>query len=148
MDKMLDEISAGILVFRDESSRKYLLLHYPAGHWDFPKGHIEEGETELETALRELEEETGIRESELELKEDFREEIEYFYKKRSELAHKKVIFLLGETKKEEIEISFEHQGFSWLPFEEAIEKVTFRNARDLLEEAEDHLKSMEKREEE
>ncbi|MEF8873345.1 MAG: NUDIX domain-containing protein [Candidatus Thermoplasmatota archaeon] len=139
---MMDEISAGIVVFRDESPRKYLLLHYPAGHWDFPKGHIEEGEKELETALRELEEETGIEKSELELKEDFKEEIEYFYKKRDELSHKKVIFHLGETEKEEVELSVEHQGFTWLPFEEAKEKVTFRNARNLLEKARDHLEEM------
>ncbi|MBD3304395.1 NUDIX domain-containing protein, partial [Candidatus Woesearchaeota archaeon] len=41
---------------------KYLLVkHKEGGHWDFPKGHAEEGETEEETALREIYEETGLR---------------------------------------------------------------------------------------
>ncbi|MFP3871516.1 MAG: NUDIX domain-containing protein [Candidatus Natronoplasma sp.] len=137
---MIDEVSAGILVYRDKSPRKYLLLHYPAGHWDFPKGHIEEGETTREAALRELEEETGITRDELELEDGFQDEIEYFYKKKGELSHKKVIYLLGETEKEDVELSIEHQGSTWLPYDEAKEKVTFRNAKALLKKAQTHLK--------
>lgn len=132
---MMDEVSAGVLVYLDKEPEEFLLLHYPSGHWDFPKGHIEEGETDKETALRELEEETGIKEDEVELHEDFREEIEYFYKKRDELSHKKVIYFLGEVETKEVTISEEHQDFEWLPFEDAKEKVTFRNARQLLKKA-------------
>lgn len=135
---MLDEVSGGILVYRDENPRKYLLLHYPAGHWDYPKGHVEESETEKEAAIRELEEETGISEDEIELEEDFRETIDYLYRKRGELSHKRVIFFMGKTEKEEITISIEHQGYTWLPYEEAKEKLTFRNAKKLLEKAENH----------
>lgn len=118
-----------------ESPREYLLLQYPAGHWDFPKGHIEEGENEKEAALRELREETGIKEKEIELHKDFKEEIEYFYKRGNELSHKKVIYLLGGTEKKEVRISEEHQGYIWLPYEEAVDKVTFRNAKNLLKKA-------------
>jgi len=136
---MLEEISAGVLVYREEEQIKYLLLHYPAGHWDFPKGHVEEDESMEETALRELKEETGINEGEVELKDGFRETIDYLYKKRGELSHKKVIFFLGKTEKEEVEISKEHQGFIWLPYQKAKQKVTFRNARRLLEKSQDFL---------
>ncbi|MBS3817408.1 MAG: NUDIX domain-containing protein [Candidatus Thermoplasmatota archaeon] len=136
---MLDEVSAGVVVYRGESPRKYLLLHYPAGHWDFPKGHIEEGETEETAALRELREETGIKEDEVEINEDFMEEIEYFYNRKNELSHKKVIYFLGKAEKEDITISEEHQGHIWLPYEEAKKKVTFRNAKALLEKAHDYL---------
>ena len=136
---MMDEISAGVLVYRDDDPKKYLLLHYPSGHWDFPKGHIEEGESDRETALRELREETGIKEDEVRLHDDFREEIEYFYRKRNELSHKKVIYFLGLSEKKKIVISEEHQGFDWLPFVKAKERVTFRNARNLLEKAEEVL---------
>ncbi|MFZ5500518.1 MAG: NUDIX domain-containing protein, partial [Candidatus Micrarchaeota archaeon] len=56
---MPDEKSCGIVLFSEDGGRLYLLLHYTAGHWDFPKGHVEADESEAETALRELLEETG-----------------------------------------------------------------------------------------
>ena len=66
------EHSCGIVLFHEN---KVLLLKYKGGgHWDFPKGHIENNESETETALRELKEETGI--SEVTLFSDFREIIE------------------------------------------------------------------------
>ncbi len=137
---MLEEVSAGVLVYRVVGVAKFLLLHYPAGHWDFPKGHVEEGETTTETALRELREETGINEEEVKLKEGFEETIDYVYKKNDELAHKKVIFFLGETEKEAIQISEEHQGYDWVAFDEAKERVTFQNARKLLTKSRAYLR--------
>lgn len=131
----MEERSAGVLLFRDDEIKKYLLLHYPAGHWDYPKGHIEENETEKDAAVRELREETGVKEEEFELIDGFKETIDYFYKKRGELSHKQVIYLLGKTDKEKVKISREHQGHTWLPYDEAIDKLTFKNARDVLKEA-------------
>ncbi|MGM0509606.1 MAG: bis(5'-nucleosyl)-tetraphosphatase [Thermoplasmatota archaeon] len=131
----MEERSAGVLLFRKEEVRRYLLLHYPAGHWDYPKGHIEENETEKDAAVRELREETGVKEEEFELIDGFKETIDYFYKKRGELSHKQVIYLLGKTDKEKVKISREHQGHIWLPYDEAIDKLTFKNARDVLKEA-------------
>jgi len=55
------ETSAGAVIFRKENNKTYyLLLHYGAGHWGFPKGHIEGGEKEEDTARREVKEETGL----------------------------------------------------------------------------------------
>uniref|UniRef100_M1Q271 Bis(5'-nucleosyl)-tetraphosphatase [asymmetrical] n=1 Tax=uncultured organism TaxID=155900 RepID=M1Q271_9ZZZZ len=139
MDKMIEEISAGVIIYRETEPRQFLLLHYPAGHWDFPKGHVEENETAIQTALRELEEETSIVEEDVELKDDFEETIDYFYKKRGDLAHKKVIYLLGESDTKEVEISNEHQDYIWLPYKKALKKLTFRNAKNLLEKAKDKL---------
>ncbi|MFP4001387.1 MAG: bis(5'-nucleosyl)-tetraphosphatase [Candidatus Natronoplasma sp.] len=136
---MLEEVSAGVVVYREDEPIKYLLLHYPAGHWDFPKGHVEEGESMEETALRELREETGITEEEVKLEEGFRETIDYLYKKKGELSHKKVIFFLGKTDKEKVTISEEHQGYLWAPYEKAKQKVTFMNARKLLDKSQDFL---------
>ncbi|MFW6196710.1 MAG: bis(5'-nucleosyl)-tetraphosphatase [Thermoplasmatota archaeon] len=139
MDKMIEEISAGVIIYREAEPRQFLLLHYPAGHWDFPKGHVEENETAIQTALRELEEETSIEEDDVELKDDFKETIDYFYKKRGDLAHKKVIYLLGKSDTEDVEISNEHQDYIWLPYEKALKKLTFRNAKNLLEKAKEKL---------
>ena len=62
---LIREKSAGAIIFRKEENRAYyLLLHYPAGHWDFPKGNIENGEKEIDTAKREIYEETGIQDVE------------------------------------------------------------------------------------
>ena len=49
---------------KDSNEKEFLLLHHTVGHWDFPKGNIEAGEDELETARREIFEETGIQDVE------------------------------------------------------------------------------------
>ena len=55
---MEQEKSCGAIVIN--KNNKILLVHHNAGHWDFPKGHIENGETEEQTAIREVKEETNI----------------------------------------------------------------------------------------
>lgn len=135
-----EEKSAGAVVFRKENSTiKYLLLHYPGGHWGFPKGNIEKGETEGETIEREIEEETGI--GRVEIIPGFRERIQYFYRRQGKLIRKVVIFLLAETEQEEVEVSHEHQDFEWLEYEEALERITFENAKNIIRKAEHFLKS-------
>ena len=59
---MIREKSCGALVYRKKQDRLELLLirHKNGGHWSFPKGHVETGETEPQTALREIKEETGL----------------------------------------------------------------------------------------
>ncbi|MFA6918279.1 MAG: bis(5'-nucleosyl)-tetraphosphatase [Candidatus Gracilibacteria bacterium] len=138
MELTFDENSCGVLAFRNENgTRKYLLLHYPSGHWDFPKGHVEKGENRHQTALRELEEETGI--SDFEFVKDFEHAISYRYNKDGKPSHKQVIFFLGETRTSEVKLSFEHKGFLWLPYEQAIRKLTFENARKILRASEKFL---------
>ena len=135
---MKKERSAGAIVFRKYKEVKYLLLHYEAGHWDFPKGHIEGKEMELDALKREVEEETGIKD--IEIISNFKEKIEYYYKLKGELMHKEVIFYLAKTEIEQVRISFEHIGFIWLPFDKAMEKLTFKNAKEMLEKAHAFLK--------
>ena len=61
MTNIINHHSCGIVVYRIQDNKKlFLLLKYPQGHIDLAKGHIEENETLLECAKRELEEETGI----------------------------------------------------------------------------------------
>lgn len=144
------EVSVGAVIFRQETSgRRYLLLHYPSGHFDFAKGHVEEGETEEMTLRRETEEETGIRDLET---SPYKVSIRYFYAAkgaeydkrvrtgRGTMIFKQVHFYPAKTSMLDVEISHEHIGFVWLSYEEAVAKVTFDNAKRVLEETEDFLK--------
>lgn len=131
---MIKETSAGIVLFRKEESKiLYLLLHYPSGHWDFVKGKKESGESNRQTATREAREETGI--TDIEFVDNFEEWIEYNFQFEGELVQKQVVFFLAETKTKEIVISFEHQDFMWLGFDEAMKKITFDNAKKVLVKA-------------
>ena len=126
-------------MFFKKSEVKYLLLHYQAGHWDFVKGNVESGESEKDTVVRELREETGI--ADATFVENFREEIEYFYRRQSTTIHKEVVFFLIQTRTEEVKISYEHVGYTWLNYQHALEKLTFKNAKSVLQKAHDILKA-------
>ncbi len=133
---MIEELSSGAVVYHDdpsEGTRQYLVLNYPAGHWDFPKGAVENEETEEQAAKREIFEETGIKvESFI---PNFRKRIEYHYRRSGGLSHKQVIFFLAPSINKEVHISFEHSGYDWLSFEQALRRLTFENARNVLREA-------------
>ena len=130
---MKEEVSAGIILFNDVDKRKYLLLNYPSKHWDFVKGKMEKDETPHETAVRETKEETGI--SDIEFIDGFEEEIEYYFYVGNQEIHKKVIFFLGKTNTTEITLSHEHLDFIWLEFDNALNKTTYENAKNLLKKS-------------
>jgi len=137
------EKSAGAVIFRKmEGKIFYLLLHYQSGHWDFPKGNIERGEKLEETVKREVKEETGI--EDIEFIPGFKEWIKYFYKLKGKSIFKIVTFLLAETKGKEVKISWEHLSYKWLPYEEALEQLTFKNAKEILKKANDFLLTLDK----
>lgn len=140
------EISAGSAVFRVENGRRlFLVLRYPSGHFDFPKGHVESGETEEGALRRETEEETGI--ADLRILRG-RASIRYFYVARGEEREwrmrdgrglwifKAVHFRPAETRTLSVRISDEHIGFEWMPYREARKRLTFENARRVLDMAE------------
>ena len=129
----MNEISAGVVIFREDSKLLFLLLYYPSGHWDFVKGKIEEKENTRQTVIRETKEETGI--TDLDFVDGFEESIEYDFQYDGELIHKKVIFFLAKTSIEKIKISHEHLDYVWLEFEDALEKTTYQNARSVLSRA-------------
>lgn len=136
---MIREKSCGAVVFiKKEEQTKYLLLNYAARHWDFVKGNVEPNETEKETVLRELKEETGI--TDATFIESFKETIAYFYRRQGLTVHKEVVFFIIETHTEKVELSFEHIGYIWLDYKQAMEKLTFKNAKDVLQKAHDFLK--------
>jgi bis(5'-nucleosidyl)-tetraphosphatase len=136
---VIREKSCGAVVFlKREDQTRYLLLNYAAGHWDFVKGNVEPGETEKETVLRELQEETAI--TDATFIDGFKETIAYFYRRQGLTVHKEVVFFIIETHTEKVELSFEHVGFIWLDYTRAMEKLNFKNAKDVLQKAHDFLK--------
>ena len=136
---LLREKSCGAVVFLKNTDVKYLLLHYEAGHWDFVKGNVEPHESEKETVIRELREETGI--ADAQFIKGFREKIEYFYRRQGATIHKEVIFFLIETHTEKVKLSYEHVGYTWLDYQRAMERLTFKNAKDMLQKAHELLKA-------
>ena len=135
------ERSAGVLLYHDDDAgqRRFLLLDY-GSHWDYPKGHVEPGEDDPTAARRELQEETGI--AEATFIEDFSREINYVFRSRKGgLIKKTVIFFLARTGETAVTISHEHVGFGWMKPEEALKKLTYPNARALMEAAQKHLQA-------
>ncbi len=129
---MVSEKSVGILLHYNEY---WLLLQHGGGHWSWPKGHVEKGETEKDTALRELEEETGICPAEVMLDDTFREETHYSFKRGSEKVDKTVAFFVGESVTKKVRISFEHQTYNWLPADQALNKITYKTDQDVFRKA-------------
>jgi len=136
---LLREKSCGAVVFLKNTEVKYLLLHYEAGHWDFVKGNVEPNESEKDTVIRELREETGI--ADARFIEGFREKIEYFYRRQGATIHKEVIFFLIETHTKKVKLSYEHVGYTWLDYQNAMKRLTFKNAKDVLQKAHELLKT-------
>jgi 8-oxo-dGTP pyrophosphatase MutT (NUDIX family) len=133
---MLEERSAGAIIYRESSTGKlYLLLNYPSGHWDFVKGNIEKGENLKQTVLREIGEETGI--LDIDFVEGFEDKVEYHYQRDGQLVHKEVIFFLAKTRTEDVKLSHEHHGFVWLDFNNALKKLTYKTAQNLLKKVKD-----------
>lgn len=136
---MLREKSCGAVVFiKKNASTNYLLLNYAAGHWDFVKGNVEPNESEKETVIRELKEETSI--TNAQFIDDFKETVAYFYRRQGLTIHKEVVFFLIEAYTDKVQLSFEHIGYAWLDYPTALEKLTFKNAKDVLQKAHDFLK--------
>src|SRR3989338_9144000 len=107
---MMKEKSSGAIIFREDGRvRKYLVLKYGYGHWDFPRGKIEEGESEEDAAIREIREETGI--TEIKFMDGFKESSEWVYSKGKEKVEKTVILFLVETVSDQVKLSSEHSDY-------------------------------------
>jgi len=133
--KAAEEKSCGAVIWREQDGgHAYLLVRHKGGHWSFPKGHVEENETEAETALREILEETGL---DTQIDTSFREVVSYYPKPG---VIKDVIFFLatplgGTEQAQESEIS----QLGWFTFREARPLVTFATDEDVLLAAEARL---------
>ena len=139
---MIEERSAGVILFNKTEGIQFLILKYPSGHWDFVKGNIEEGEKEKETVKRELFEETGI--NSLQIHQGFNEKVEYNYYKKNRKVHKIVSYYLAETDQKEIKLSDEHLDSKWSDYEDLMKLITFENSREILKKGNELIKNLTK----
>lgn len=142
---MKREHSAGVIVYVKETDNGnpdilYLLLNYRKGHWDLAKGKLEDGETNLEAAIRELKEETNL---EAEVYSGFEQSLTYFFKNhQGELVKKDVTFFVGKAHNKNVVLSPEHLFYKWVPLNEAIKLLTYANAQQLLKRADYFIRSL------
>ena len=112
--------AAGVLVYRGQAQPESFLLMKHRRRWDLPKGHVDPGEDEFTTAVRELEEETGIAASDVHFEDGFRFEVFYVVREREfspDPLPKRVTFYLARLERD-VEIAVtEHQGYKWFPWE-------------------------------
>ena len=131
------ETSCGVVLVNLGS---ILLLQYPQGHWDLPKGHVEkDDDNNYQTAKRELKEETGI--SELSFIENFEYRTEYQFKHKGKRKLKQVYWYIATTEEISINLSKEHHNYVWLDWELAIEQATHTETKELIKRAYEFMKS-------
>lgn len=130
------EKSCGIVPYTVRENRLlYLLIKVEKGDCGFPKGHVEAGESELETALRETWEETSLQPV---IRADFRYETSY---RKPNGNEKTAVYFLGnfEHQAPRQNDGFEQFEFLLLPFEKAYRALTFENMKELLTRANEYL---------
>lgn len=112
-------MSCGVVVFRRQPELSFLLLRQTHRR-DLPKGHVEEGESETECALRELVEETGLTSDVVRLEPGFRFETKYYPRYRKfggRVVEKTVVLFLGWLlEQREVKVS-EHAGYEWVKWQ-------------------------------
>lgn len=129
---MTYEKSCGAIVYRKHHGNTEILLikHINSGHWSFPKGHVEPGESEVETALREIKEETAI---DVMIDPTFRETVTYFPRKDTQ---KVVVYFIAKAKNfEYIPQEEEIAEIRWVDIGHAIQMLTYENDKTIVNKA-------------
>ena len=129
---MLHEKSCGAIVYRKFHGNTEILLikHVNSGHWSFPKGHVEFGETEVETAQREIMEETGI---DVIIDSSFRETVSYSPKRGTQ---KVVVYFLAKAKNSDyIPQEEEIADIKWVEIGRAQSVLSYENDKSIVAKA-------------
>ena len=114
----------------NHAESEFLLLRNRRGFWGFPQGHKEKGETEIETLKREVAEETGI--SNLDI-QSYIGKIRYSYFRADGMkSNKEVTFYFAISFNSLIKISKEHEGFKWVTYSDALSLLNHRQLKSIL----------------
>ena len=132
MNSKVMEKSCGCVVINEN---KVLLVRQNKGHWEFPKGHVEENETEKETAIREVKEETNL---DVEIISDKRYVIQYVTDKGND---KMAVYFIAKPLSMDLERQVsEIQTLDWFEFDDAMDTITYENSKKLLANVLEDLK--------
>ncbi|MBR0461606.1 MAG: NUDIX domain-containing protein [Erysipelotrichaceae bacterium] len=131
---MTEETSCGAVLYRKEDVVRYLIILDRNGNYGFPKGHVEEGESFRETALREIKEETGV---DALLDEDFC--FSFSYPIKDNAVRKTVHYFLGTFTGEPFINDGEAREILLLGYDEAYDLLSFTQSKELLKEAHEYL---------
>ena len=136
---MKNEKSCGAIVFKRENNvTKYVIIKSIGGFYGFPKGHVENNETEIQTALREVYEEVGLK---INIINGFKEIVEYYIP--SVNVQKQVVYFLGEYKDQPIIFQKEELLYAELmEFDKAYNCFTHENNKELLLKADLFIKNL------
>lgn len=146
----MKDYSFGVIpVFKASSVEPvFLLIRHSKddeNHWSFPKGHKNPGESDIETARRELTEETGLIDIEINDSVHFTEN--YSIQKENQKIDREVIYFPGFTDQTRNKIPDEFKDeiaeLAWLPYDEAMSRLTFIEAKDALKKTKKWLDSPE-----
>ena len=129
---MQKEKSCGAIIYNQ--NKEVLIVKHNKGHWDFPKGHVEGNETEQETAIREVKEETNI---DINILGNYRYEIHYSPKENVEKTV--VFFLASNTSKDTVKQDAEIANIGWFKYDEALDILTYNDAKRLLKKSYEDL---------
>ncbi|KYB26853.1 bis(5'-nucleosyl)-tetraphosphatase [asymmetrical] [Tribolium castaneum] len=136
------KVAAGFVIYKKACDNiLYLLLQtsYGEHHWTPPKGHVDPGETEMVTALRETMEESGLKQEDLKIFDDVKKILNYNVKGKP----KKVIYWLAEltNPKAEVKLSEEHQDFKWLKLDDACTYAKYADLQESLQFFDNYIRS-------
>ncbi|XP_044735402.1 bis(5'-nucleosyl)-tetraphosphatase [asymmetrical] [Chrysoperla carnea] len=143
---MATKRACGFVIFRKQCQIiEYLLLQtsYGINHWTPPKGHVDPGESDMTTALRETYEEAGLKQEDLKIYEDCQKILNYDVQTKSgKTKPKAVIYWLAEliNPNQKVTLSDEHQDFKWLGLNDACEYGKFEEMKSLLKEFDEYIK--------
>ena len=136
--KKKDEAFGIVPIWRQPEGDRFLLIQHWAGHWGFPKGHAESGETAIVTACREFEEETGITAYEVVDAVSFTEK--YSFSREGQIIEKTVTYFPAFVHTSVVTCQEQEiKAYAWATFDEANQKITFGQARQLLARVKQYL---------
>ena len=135
LGKFKQEKSCGAVVYNPKK-HSFLIIKMLNGNWGFPKGHTEDQETDIQTAIREVMEETGIN---IEILDGFKKSIKYIPFPE---VLKEVIFFIGITEEEKVTIDKDEiEDYMWCSYEEALKMITYKPQRDVMESSLQFIKN-------